>query len=135
MMSNIPRRKHHVRHTARHLAPAPHSDREVRLLEGERVVDAVPDHRDVASAAAEQPDEPLLLLRRDPPEDRVLLGHLLKLLVVERVQLQSRHALQVLREPRLLCERRHGVRAVARNHLESDPRARKLTDRVLHLGA
>ena len=56
------------------LASGAHSHRESRLLQRRDVVDAVPDHRREAPAIGERADQRLLLLRRDPAEDRVLLG-------------------------------------------------------------
>ena len=58
----------------RDLAAGAHRDRELGLLEGGDVVDAVTDHRREAPALAEGADERLLLLRGDPAEDGVALG-------------------------------------------------------------
>ena len=53
------------------LAPGAHRDGEPRLLERRDVVDAVADHRREPAALGERADQRLLLLRRDPAEDRV----------------------------------------------------------------
>ena len=55
------------------LASGAHRDGEPGLLQRRDVVDAVADHRREAPAIGERADQRLLLLRRDPAEDRVVL--------------------------------------------------------------
>jgi len=49
--------------------PLPSGEPDVRILEGEDVIDPVSNHRHHMAACLEGPDERPLLLRRDPPED------------------------------------------------------------------
>ena len=66
----------HVGDPLRHLRPRSHRHREPRLLQRRHVVDAVADHRRVAPRRPQRPDQRLLLLGRDPAEDRVALRRL-----------------------------------------------------------
>ena len=52
-----------------------HGDSDVGLLDGERVVDAVPRHRDGVPRRLERHDDPPLLVGRDAPEDDELVQH------------------------------------------------------------
>ena len=106
-----------VRDAARRLAAAAHRDREVAALERQDVVDAVTGHRDVVAGVAERPDDALLHVGRDAPEDRGPLDGWRELDVVERVQLRPGDDARLVIEAGLARQRRDRVRVVARDDL------------------
>ena len=65
-----------------------HADR--RLLEGRGVVHSVAGHRDDLAPRLERPDDPQLVLGRDPGEDRDRADRRLQLRVVQRLDLAPR---------------------------------------------
>ena len=102
-----------------HLGARAHRHREPRLLQRRHVVDPVADHRRVAARGAQRLDQRLLLLGRDPAEDRVALrdyGELLRVLG----QLGPVDHAGVVGHPDRVCHRRHRRPRVAGDQLQVD---------------
>ncbi len=78
-----------------------HRHPDVGLLQGRRVVDAIPRHRHHVAAGLQGANQTQLLLRRDTGEDRHPIGHIDQLFVAQFSDLLPRH-----------CH--HGIRARTR---------------------
>ena len=116
------------------LASGSHRHGEPRLLQRRDVVDAVADHRREAPAVGERPHQRLLLLRRDPAEDRVSLrGEGDPGPVVGQVGPLD-HA-GVVGNPDPLCDRGDGLPGIAGDQLQVHPLAAHELDRLRGVGA
>ena len=80
-------------------------------------------------------DDPLLLLRRDPSKDRVLLDRVSQLIVRQPIKLDTSDQAARQRDAQLLHERRHRRRMVTANDLGFDAQIVHHAERIGDLRA
>ena len=121
--------EHQLRDRTRGVAPRPHRDAEIRILQRERVVDAVAGHGDGVAARPQRVDHRALLLGGDASEHRPLLHSFgERRLVLGQFAGVDRMVGSL--QPELPGDRAHRARIVSRDHLDRDVLLTEVRERL-----